>query len=185
MNVHSVIIRGSLTQIGSGIHSRKVMNIAKAAVLGAGTMGATIAAHLANAGIPVLLLDIAPRELMPEEESKGLSLDSPRVKNRIARNGFENLKKSRPAAYMLADNSRLITVGNFADDMAKIGDCDLVAEAVVENLDIKHSVFAKVEKYRKPGAIIASNTSGIPIRSIAEPYSDDFKRHFLGIHFFN
>jgi 3-hydroxyacyl-CoA dehydrogenase len=161
------------------------MNIGKAAVLGAGTMGATIAAHLANAGVPTLLLDIAPRELTQEEEAKDLTLDSPQVKNRIAKRGYEGLNRARPAAYMLADNSRLITVGNFADDMAKIKDCDLVIEAVVENLEIKHKVFTEVDKNRKPDAIIASNTSGIPIKSIAEPFSDDFKSHFLGIHFFN
>ncbi|HSU25634.1 MAG TPA: 3-hydroxyacyl-CoA dehydrogenase/enoyl-CoA hydratase family protein [Pyrinomonadaceae bacterium] len=161
------------------------MNIERAAVLGAGTMGATIAAHLANAGIPTLLLDIAPRELTADEEAKALALDSPQVKNRIARTGFENLKKTRPAAYMLSDNARLITVGNFTDDMTKLKNCDLVIEAVVENLDIKHKVFTEVEKHRKPGSIIASNTSGIPIKSIAEAFGDDFKKHFLGIHFFN
>jgi 3-hydroxyacyl-CoA dehydrogenase len=161
------------------------MNIGKAAVLGAGTMGATIAAHLANAGIPTLLLDIAPSELTAEEEAKGLTLDSPQVKNRIANAGFSALIKTRPAAYMLADNANLIAVGNFIDDMTKIGDCDLVIEAVVENLEIKHKVFAEVEKCRKPSAVIASNTSGIPIRSIAEPFSDNFRSHFLGIHFFN
>ena len=161
------------------------MNIERAAVLGAGTMGATIAAHLANAGIPTLLLDIAPRELTADEEAKALALDSPQVKNRIARTGFENLKKTRPAAYMLSGNARLITVGNFTDDMTKLKNCDLVIEAVVENLDIKHKVFTEVEKHRKPGSIIASNTSGIPIKSIAEAFGDDFKKHFLGIHFFN
>src|SRR3954467_7518216 len=96
------------------------MNIGKAAVLGAGTMGATIAAHLANAGIPTVLLDIAPAELKPEEEAKGLDLDSPKVKNRIVGAGYEGLKKARPAAYMLADNAKLITVGNFRDDIAKL-----------------------------------------------------------------
>lgn len=161
------------------------MNIGKAAVLGAGTMGAAIAAHLANAGIPTLLLDIAPRELSPADEAKGLSLDSPQVKNSIANAGFSGLVKTRPAAYMLNDNAKLITVGNFTDDMAKLKDCDLVIEAVVENLEIKHKLFAEVEKNRKPGAVIASNTSGIPIASIAEPFSDDFKKHFLGVHFFN
>src|SRR5688500_265314 len=161
------------------------MRIERAAVLGAGTMGAQIAAHLANAGVPTLLLDIAPRELTPEEQAKGLTLESPQVRNRIAAAGFEGLKKTRPAAYMLSDNAQLISVGNFADDMAKIKDCDLVIEAVVENLEIKHKLFADVEKYRKPGSVVASNTSGIPIDSIAEPFSDDFKSDFLGVHFFN
>lgn len=182
MNVHSVIL--------SATESRRNwikinMNIGKAAVLGAGTMGAAIAAHLANAGIPTLLLDIAPRELKAEHEAKSLSLDSPQVKNSIANTGFSGLLKTRPAAYMLGDNANLITIGNFTDDMAKLKDCDLVIEAVVENLEIKHKLFAEVEKHRKPGAVIASNTSGIPIASIAEPFSDDFKKHFLGVHFFN
>lgn len=161
------------------------MNISKAAVLGAGTMGAGIAAHLANAGIQTLLLDIAPRELTSDEEAKGLTLDSPKVKNRIASSLFDAAKKLKPAPFMLADNAKLISLGNFTDDMAKLKDCDLVIEAVVENLDIKHKVFAEVEKNRKPGAVIATNTSGIPIKSIAEPFSDDFKSHFVGVHFFN
>lgn len=161
------------------------MNITKAAVLGAGTMGAGIAAHLANAGIPTLLLDMAPRELTPEEEAKGLTLESQKVRNRIVASLFEAAKKLKPAPFMKADNAKLISLGNFTDDMPKLKDCDLVIEAVVENLEIKHKVFADVEKYRKPGSIIASNTSGIPIKSIAEPFSDDFKSHFVGVHFFN
>lgn len=161
------------------------MNVRNAAVLGAGTMGAAIAAHLSNAGIPTLLLDIAPRELTADEEAKGLTLESPKVRNRIVNSLFEAAKKLKPAPFMLAKNAALITTGNFADDMAKLKDCDLVIEAVVENLEIKHKLFADVEKHRKPGSVIASNTSGIPIDSIAEPFSDDFKKNFLGIHFFN
>jgi 3-hydroxyacyl-CoA dehydrogenase len=148
-------------------------------------MGAAIAAHLANAGIPTLLLDIPTPELSSEEAARGLSLDSPVVRNRVVNSLFEASKKLKPAAYMLADNAKLITTGNFADDIEKLRDRDLIIEAVVENLDIKHKIFAEVEKHRKAGAIIASNTSGIPIESIAEPFSEDFKRHFLGIHFFN
>jgi 3-hydroxyacyl-CoA dehydrogenase len=148
-------------------------------------MGAAIAAHLANAGIPTLLLDIPTPELSSEEAARGLSLDSPAVRNRVVNSLFEASKKLKPAAYMLADNAKLITTGNFADDIEKLRDRDLIIEAVVENLDIKHKIFAEVEKHRKAGAIIASNTSGIPIESIAEPFSEDFKRHFLGIHFFN
>jgi 3-hydroxyacyl-CoA dehydrogenase len=150
-----------------------MLNIGKAAVLGAGTMGAAIAAHLSNAGIPTLLLDIAPRE--PDAKDK----------NQIVKSLFEAAKKLKPAPFMLADNAKLITLGNFDDDMAKIKDCDFVIEAVVENLEIKHKLFAEVDKHRKPGAVIASNTSGIPIEKIAEPFSDDFKKHFVGIHFFN
>ena len=161
------------------------MNITKAAVLGAGTMGAGIAAHLSNAGIPTLLLDIAPSELTEAEAAKGLTLESPQVRNRIVNSLFDAAKKLKPAPFMLGDNARLITTGNFTDDLAKIKDCDFVIEAVVENLEIKHKLYAEVEKHRKPGAVIASNTSGIPIDSIAEPFSGDFKAHFIGIHFFN
>ncbi|PYS86037.1 MAG: 3-hydroxyacyl-CoA dehydrogenase, partial [Acidobacteria bacterium] len=159
--------------------------VKQAAVLGAGTMGAGIAAHLANAGILTLLLDIAPNELTPEEEKKGLTLESPQVRNRIVNALFEASKKLKPAPFMLADNAKLIKTGNFTDDISKLKECDLVIEAVVENLDIKHKLFAEVEKNLKPGAVIASNTSGIPIDSIAEPFSDDFKQHFVGVHFFN
>jgi 3-hydroxyacyl-CoA dehydrogenase len=162
-----------------------MLQVRKAAVLGAGTMGAAIAAHLANAGIPTLLLDIVPKELTEEEKAKGLTLESPEVRNRIVRSLFENAKKLKPTPLMLEENARLITLGNFDDDMSKIKDCDIVIEAVVENLEIKHKVFAEVEKYRRQDAVIASNTSGIPIKKIAEPFSEDFKRHFLGIHFFN
>ena len=147
------------------------MNVRKAAVLGAGTMGAGIAAHLANAGVPVLLLDIAPQD----------SED----RNQIVKSLFEAAKKLKPAPFMLSSNANLIELGNFTDDISKLKDCDLVIEAVVERLDIKHKLFAEVDKHRKPGAVIASNTSGIPIESIAEPFSDDFKKHFVGIHFFN
>lgn len=149
------------------------LNIARAAVLGAGTMGAGIAAHLANAGIPTLLLDIAPAD------------ENITDRDQVVNSLFEASKKLKPAAFMLGENARLITTGNFKDDIAKLRECDIVIEAVVENIDIKHKLFAEVEKHRKPGAVIASNTSGIPIDAIAEPFSDDFKRHFLGVHFFN
>ncbi len=150
-----------------------MLNIGKAAVLGAGTMGAAIAAHLSNAGIPTLLLDIAPRETDAKD------------KNSIVKSLWEAAKKLKPAPFMLAENAGLISLGNFDEDMPKLKDCDFVIEAVVERLDIKHKVFSEVEKYRKPGSIIASNTSGIPISSIAEPFTDDFKKHFVGVHFFN
>jgi 3-hydroxyacyl-CoA dehydrogenase len=162
-----------------------MMRIEKAAVLGAGTMGAQIAAHLANAGVPTLLLDIAPRELTPDEQGKGLTLDSPQVRNRIARNGLEAAKNAKPAAFFTPDNAALVSVGNFDDDLAKLKDRDLIIEAVVENLDIKRSLFERVEQHRQPGSIVASNTSGIPIHLLAEGRSEDFKQHFLGVHFFN
>src|SRR5215510_3130508 len=149
-----------------------MIQVKKAAVLGAGTMGAQIAAHLANAGIPTLLLDIAPR-------------DEPSDRNKIARAGFEAAKKSKPAAFFTADRASLVTIGNFEDDLAKLKDCDLIIEAVVENLEIKRSLFEKVEQHRQPGSVIASNTSGIPLAQLAEGRSDDFRAHFLGMHFFN
>jgi 3-hydroxyacyl-CoA dehydrogenase len=162
-----------------------MLRIEKAAVLGAGTMGAQIAAHLANAGVPVLLLDIAPRELMPEEEAKGLSLESKEVRGRIARAGLEAAKKARPAAFFKAESASLVQTGNFDDDMARLKDCDLIIEAVVENLQIKRKLYERVEQFRKPGSVVASNTSGIPIGQLAEGRSEDFRQHFLGIHFFN
>ncbi len=152
-----------------------MLKVEKAAVLGAGTMGAAIAAHLSNAGIPTLLLDIASPD----------AGDSKAERDALVKSMFEAAKKLKPAPFMLGDNAKLIEIGNFTDDMEKLKDCDFVIEAVVERLDIKHKLFAEVEKHRKPTAVIASNTSGIPIASIAEPFSDDFKKHFVGIHFFN
>ena len=157
----------------------------KAAVLGAGTMGAQIAAHLANAGIPTLLLDIAPRELTAEESARGLKLESREVRDRVARAGLEAAKKAKPAAFFAPSAAALVSVGNFEDDMARLKDCDIIVEAVVENLEIKRRLFEQVERHRRPGSVVASNTSGIPIRQIAEGFSEDFRRHFLGAHFFN
>src|SRR5882724_809161 len=162
-----------------------MITVKKAAVLGAGTMGAQIAAHLANAGIPTLLLDIVPRELTPDEQAKGLTLESPQVRNRIARDGYEAAKKAKPAAFFTADLAALVSVGNFDDDLAKLKDCDLIIEAVVENLQIKQSLFQKLEQHRRPGSVMASNTSGIPLGQLAAGRSEDFRAHFLGMHFFN
>jgi 3-hydroxyacyl-CoA dehydrogenase len=162
-----------------------MLRIEKAAVLGAGTMGAQIVAHLANAGVPVLLLDIPPRELTPEEEAKGLSLESKEVRGRIARAGLEAAKKARPAAFFTAELASLVQTGNFDDDMSRLKDCDLIIEAVVESLPIKQKLYERVEGFRKPGSVVASNTSGIPIRQLADGRSEDFRQHFLGIHFFN
>jgi 3-hydroxyacyl-CoA dehydrogenase len=162
-----------------------MMRIQKAAVLGAGTMGAQIAAHLANAGVPTLLLDIPPRELTPDEQRKGLTLESAAVRNHIAQSGLDAAKKAKPAAFFVPENAALVTVGNFDDDLGKLKDCDLIVEAVVENLEIKRSLFKRVEQHRRPGSIVASNTSGIPIHLLAEGRSEDFKQHFLGVHFFN
>ncbi len=161
------------------------MQIKKAAVLGAGVMGAQIAAHLANAGIPSLLLDIVPKEPTPEEAAKGLTIESPAVRNRIANAGLEGARKAKPAAFMSPELAGLVTVGNFDDDLLKLKDCDWIVEAIVENLDIKRSLYERVEPYLHAEAIITSNTSGIPIQSLAEGRSDNFRKQFLGTHFFN
>lgn len=162
-----------------------MITVKKAAVLGAGTMGAQIAAHLANARIPAVLLDISPRELTPEEQGKGLTLESKEVRNRIAHAGFEAARKARPAAFFTPDLTQLVSVGNFDDDMSRLKDCDLIIEAVVENLDIKRKLYEQVEQHRRPGSVVASNTSGIPLGQLAEGRSEDFRAHFLGMHFFN
>src|SRR5438128_2390978 len=162
-----------------------MITVKKAAVLGAGTMGAQIAAHLANARIPTLLFDIAPRELTADERAKGLTLESEHVRNRIARGGLEAAKKAKPAAFFTSDLSSLITIVNFDDDLPRLKDCDLIIEAVVENLEIKRKLYEQVEQHRRAGAVIASNTSGIPLKQLAEGRSEDFRAHFLGMHFFN
>jgi 3-hydroxyacyl-CoA dehydrogenase len=162
-----------------------MITVKKAAVLGAGTMGAQIAAHLANAGIPTLLLDIVPRELTADEQAKGLTLESPPVRTRIARAGLEAARKAKPAAFFTADLAALVSVGSFDDDLAQLKDCDLIIEAVVENLQIKQSLYEKVEQHRRPGSVVASNTSGIPLAQLAAGRSEDFRAHFLGMHFFN
>jgi len=159
--------------------------IEKAAVLGAGTMGARIAAHLANAGIPCILLDIAPRELNEEEKRKGLTLESAAVRNRIVSAGLEAAKKSRPAAFFTPETARLITTGNLDDNLAWCGQADWIIEAVAENLEIKRRLFDRVEAVRRPGTIVTTNTSGLSIHSIAEGRSEDFQQHWAGTHFFN
>lgn len=160
-------------------------SIRKVAVLGSGVMGSAIACHFANVGCQVLLLDIAPKELTEDEKAKGLSLESRIVKNRMVQGSFDRSIKSNPSPIYSKRFISRVTLGNFADDMPKIKDCDWTIEVVVENLDIKKKVYEEVEKYRKPGTLITSNTSGIPIHLMAEGRSDDFKKHFCGTHFFN
>ncbi len=159
--------------------------INKAAVLGSGIMGSRIACHLANVGVEVLLLDIVPRELNPQEEAKGLTLESPLVRNRMVTDSFKAAVKSKPAPLYHKDFAQGIQLGNFEDDMSGIADCDWVIEVVVENLDIKKKVFDQVEQHRTPGTLITSNTSGIPIHMMLEGRSEDFQKHFCGTHFFN
>ena len=159
--------------------------IQKVAVLGSGVMGSRIACHFANIGCEVLLLDIVPKEPNDAEKAKGLTLESKVVRNRIVNNDFQFALKSNPSPIYKKEFATRITTGNFDDDMAKIATCDWVIEVVIENLDIKKKVFENVEKFRKAGTLITSNTSGIPIHLMAEGRSDDFKAHFCGTHFFN
>ena len=159
--------------------------IKKAAVLGSGIMGSRIACHFVNIGVEVLLLDIAPKELTDEENAKGLTLDHPAVKNRIVNSSLQTAIKSKPAPLYDSKDAGLISTGNFDDDMSKIADVDWIIEVVVENLDIKKIVFNDVEKFRKSGTLITSNTSGIPIHLMLEGRSEDFQKHFCGTHFFN
>lgn len=159
--------------------------IKKVAVVGSGVMGSAIACHFANIGLEVLLLDILPRELTPEEEKKGLTLESKVVRNRIANTHLANALKSKPSPIYLQKFADRISTGNIEDDLVKIKDCDWVIEVVIERLDIKKSVFEQIEKYRKPGSLITSNTSGIPMKLMVEGRSEDFQKHFCGTHFFN
>jgi 3-hydroxyacyl-CoA dehydrogenase len=147
--------------------------IHKVAILGAGTMGARIAAHFANAGVPSLLLDILPPDA-----------DGP-ARNKIAAAGLDGARKSKPAAFFEASLSRLVTVGNFDDDLKRLAEVDWIIEAIIENLEIKRSLLKKVEAVRKPGTIVTTNTSGLPVAKIAEGFSKDFRHSWFGTHFFN
>src|SRR5271169_2071223 len=147
--------------------------IEKVAVLGAGTMGARISAHLANAGVPSYLLDIVPPDA-----------DGP-ARNRFAAAGLEAALKSKPAAFFDPSLAKLVTIGNFDDDLKKLAEVDWIIEAVVENLEIKRALLKKVEAVRKPGTIVTTNTSGLPVGKISEGFSDDFRRAWFGTHFFN
>lgn len=159
--------------------------IKKAAVLGSGVMGSRIACHFANVGIEVLLLDIVPRELNAKEEAQGLTLEHPQVRNRLVNEALTTAIKGKPAPLYVKDSARLIKTGNLEDDLDQIADCDWIIEAVVERLDIKQQVFEKVDALRKPGSLVTTNTSGIPIHMIAQGRSEDFRKHFFGTHFFN
>ncbi|MBF9221852.1 3-hydroxyacyl-CoA dehydrogenase/enoyl-CoA hydratase family protein [Hymenobacter ruricola] len=159
--------------------------IKKVAVLGSGVMGSRIACHFANIGVQVLLLDIAPKELLPDEEKKGLKLDAPAVRNRIVNAALQAAITANPSPlYRKADAAKIKT-GNLDDNLKDIAGCDWTIEVVVERLDIKKSLYERVEQFRKPGTLITSNTSGIPIHLLAEGRSEDFKKHFAGTHFFN
>lgn len=160
-------------------------HIKKVAVIGSGIMGSGIACHFANIGVEVLLLDIVPRELNDKEKAKGLTLEHPAVRNRIVNEFLAGALKSKPSPIYHKKFADRITTGNLEDDIAKVADVDWIIEVVVERLDIKKKVFESLEKYRKPGTLITSNTSGIPIKFMSEGRSDDFQAHFCGTHFFN
>lgn len=160
-------------------------HIKKVAILGSGVMGSRIACHFANIGVNVLLLDIVPRELNEKESAKGLTLESPIVRNRIVNDSLQFALTSNPSPIYKKSFASRIETGNFDDDMSKIAECDWIIEVVIERLDIKQQVFTNVEKYRTPGTFISSNTSGIPINMMLDGRSDDFKKFFCGTHFFN
>jgi 3-hydroxyacyl-CoA dehydrogenase len=159
--------------------------IRKVAVLGSGVMGSRIACHFANIGVEVLLLDIVPRELNPQEQAKGLDLSLPQVRNRIVNDALAAALKSNPSPVYHAGVAQRIKTGNFDDNLKEIAGVDWILEAVVERLDIKQALFERVEQFRKPGTLVSTNTSGIPIAQISAGRSDDFRSHFCGTHFFN
>lgn len=159
--------------------------IRKVAVLGSGVMGSRIACHFAGAGLQVLLLDRAPTELNETEQAKKLTPDHPAVKNRIVNDALASAIKSNPSPVYHPEVVKRIRTGNFTDNMKDISSCDWIIEVVVERLDIKTEIFSVVEKWRRPGTLISSNTSGIPIHLMNEGRSEDFKKHFCGTHFFN
>jgi 3-hydroxyacyl-CoA dehydrogenase len=162
---------------------KRIIN--KVAILGSGIMGSRIACHFAGIGVQVLLLDLSPKELNETEKKKEQSLDSPQVKNRIVNEALASTIKSSPSPIFTKDVLKNITTGNFEDNMKDIASCDWIIEVVVERLDIKKLIYEQVEKFRKAGTLVTSNTSGIPIHLMAEGRSDDFKKHFCGTHFFN
>src|SRR5437763_9398052 len=151
--------------------------IEKAVVLGAGTMGSRIAAHFANAGLPCVLLDILPPNLPSDAP--------PAERTKIVRAGLEAAKKSRPAAFFTASLADKIAIGNFEDDLGRCAEADWIIEVVAENLEIKRKLLTRVAQFRKPGAIVTTNTSGLPVHLIAEGMNEEFQQHWAGTHFFN
>ena len=162
-----------------------IRRIRKVAVIGSGVMGSQIACHFANIGVEALLLDIVPRELSDKEIASGLSLDDKLVRNRIVNDALTAAIKMKPAPLYTKKFAKRITTGNLDDDLHLVSDADWIIEVVIEQLDIKQQVFENIEKFRKPGTIISSNTSGIPIHKMIEGRSEDFQKNFLGTHFFN
>src|ERR1700753_2423356 len=161
---------------GSGTKTTH-QRINKVAVLGAGTMGPRIAAHFANAGVPCVLLDITTPDAAQSQDKA--------TRRKLVAGGLEAAVKSKPAAFFEKGLEKLVTIGTFDDDLKLLSDADWIIEAVAENLDIKRGLLKKVEAVRKPGSIVTTNTSGLPVASIAEGFSEDFRRHWFGTHFFN
>ncbi|MFH1058535.1 MAG: 3-hydroxyacyl-CoA dehydrogenase/enoyl-CoA hydratase family protein [Pseudomonadota bacterium] len=159
--------------------------IKKVGVIGAGVMGATIAAHMANVGLPTVLLDIVPPKMPPELEKKGVKPESPVFRNYFSQKGLEGALKSRPASFYIPDDAALISTGNLEDDIKLLADCDLIIEVVVELLNIKKDLLSRIEAVRKPGSIVTTNTSGISVAAMSAHLSDEFQAHFFGTHFFN
>lgn len=159
--------------------------IRRAAVIGAGTMGAAIAAHLANAGTPVLLLDIVPNKLTEEQEAQGLTREDPEFRNSLVKSGLERVKKSKPASFISEARYALVEIGNLEDDFERLQAVDWIIEVIVENLAIKQDLMARIDQIRGEHTIVSTNTSGIPISAIQEGRSEGFRKHFLGTHFFN
>src|ERR1039457_7478213 len=156
--------------------------IEKVVVLGAGTMGARIAAHVANAGVWCALLDIVPPEPSAEEKARGLTVANPAVRNRIARPGLAAAAKSKPAAFFTRGLANRIVTGNVEDDLKLCAEADWIIEAVAENLEIKRALLARVAQVRKPGTIVTTNTSGLPVRRIAEALPAEWQQHWAGTH---
>ncbi len=162
-----------------------MLNIRKAAVIGAGNMGAQIAAHLANVGIPSLLMDIPPTELLPEEQKRGLALKSPEVRNRITKTLFDRARKLSPAPFFVPEAANLIRIGNVEDNLPEIKDADWVIEAVLERMDLKTALHAKIAAHARPDALVTTNTSGLSIAGMTRDLPHEYRRRFFGTHFFN
>ena len=162
-----------------------MLNIRKAAVIGAGNMGAQIAAHLANVGIPSLLMDIVPTELTPEEQSRGLTAQSPEVRNRITRSLFDRATKLSPNPLFVPEAAKLVRIGNVEDNLAEISDADWIVEVALERMDLKLALHAKIAACARPDALVTTNTSGLSIAGMTKGLPLEYRRRFFGTHFFN
>ena len=159
--------------------------IKKVGVIGAGVMGATIAAHMANVGLATVLLDIVPPKMPPDLAKKGVKEGSPAFRNFFSQNGLTGALKSRPASFYIPEDAQLITIGNLEDDLQLLADCDWIVEVVIELLNVKQELLSRLEKVRKPGALVTTNTSGISVAAMSSHLSAEFQEHFFGTHFFN